>query len=68
MLFVGIAGYDLEVLKAIADSKDGERVFTFENFDSLLNDISIILGESCQAVKGASPFWISVNYNLTCDV
>jgi hypothetical protein len=48
----GIGRYDLDLLEAIAASREGENVFTFNNFDALLEDVSIILGQSCQVVKG----------------
>ncbi|KAK2140462.1 hypothetical protein LSH36_1344g00048 [Paralvinella palmiformis] len=51
----GIGDYELDTLKAIAYSLDGERLFTFENFDQLLNDVSLILDESCRSVREISP-------------
>lgn len=50
VISIGIGGYDLGTLQEIADSKQGERLFTFENFELLLNDLSLILGESCRTL------------------
>ncbi|KAK2139976.1 hypothetical protein LSH36_1523g00037 [Paralvinella palmiformis] len=51
IISIGIAGYELNTLKEIANSLDGERLFTYENFKLLLKDVSLILGESCLAVR-----------------